>query len=178
MSAAVVTRASTPRIVPKADALYVPVAGTEFWLDDEISRAELARAAPEIDQDLAEAPLEGRDLDAAVQTELARLGCYRDRIDGAFGRNSRFALTSYYLAKGVLFDDLETSPALLRQLELEPNVVCTGTQTRAPKRLERVAAAEPAVAPSRPRQATKEISREREDAIESGRSLIGIRGLR
>jgi hypothetical protein len=121
--------------------------------------------------------LEGSDLARAVQAELDRLGCYRDVIDGAWGRNSRFALTSYYLAKGTLFDDLEPTTALMRQLELEPNVVCTGTQTRAPKALPRVAAVEAPARASAPR-APKQISRQVETEIKEGKRTIGIRMMR
>src|SRR5690606_26881402 len=51
---------------------------------------EPAAIEPEI-----EPPLTGEALNVAHQTELARLGCYGDSVDGKFGNRSFKALDDY-----------------------------------------------------------------------------------
>ncbi|MDT0681961.1 caspase family protein [Roseicyclus sp. F158] len=110
--------------------------------------------------DLPAQELGGRELAAAVQTELARLGCYRAAVDGAFGRLSALALTRYYIARKTAVDELKPTNALLHILRSESEVLCTGvvapktTQvaSAAPKRstVVRKAAPEPVVRTSAP----------------------------
>jgi hypothetical protein len=79
---------------------------------DPPAPAELAVLAPE-------------QLAASVQGELKRLGCYQMRVDGDWGRGSRNALTSYFLAKKRVPDTLDPTPALYSNLQAESKVVCT-----------------------------------------------------
>lgn len=72
--------------------------------------------------------LEGKELARAVQTELARLGCYRMTIDGDFGKGSRLSLVRYYGNKQILADSLEPSNVLLSVLRAEQEVVCAVSQ--------------------------------------------------
>lgn len=169
-----VTRANIPMNILPTTRVPVPVRGSEYWLDDEDSRDALVRQQPALVETVVAVELGGKPLARATQSELDRLGCYRDRVDGAWGRNSRFALTSYYLAKGILFDDLEPSNGLLRQLELEPNVICTGVEARAPKVLSRAdVIAKPAPkAKVAPRGTISNTVREE---IKTGGTFVGIR---
>lgn len=95
--------------------------------DNEASRALLARINPRLlnPQDGATDPTMGtREMAISVQTELRRLGCYLMRIDGDWGRGSRTALTSYFLAKRQVPESLEPTSDLLAQLKAETKVVC------------------------------------------------------
>lgn len=64
------------------------------------------------------------DLAKAVQGELLRVGCYRMAVDGNWGKGSRTALTSYFLAKHVVPTSLEPSADLFTTLSGETKVVC------------------------------------------------------
>jgi len=59
-----------------------------------------------------------------VQTELKRVGCYQMKVDGSWGKGSRTALTSYFLAKRLVPDSLEPTEALYAALKTESKVVC------------------------------------------------------
>lgn len=67
------------------------------------------------------------DLASAVQTELSRVGCYRARVDGAWGRQSSLAAIRYYSERDVTPDTLEPTEALYRLLVAEDSVVCKNT---------------------------------------------------
>lgn len=176
-AAVVVTRARMPERLLPTKAVRVRLSGTEFWLDENTGTDDLADLLPQLSETTALSALDGRDLSRATQTELDRLGCYRDRIDGLWGRNSRFALTSYYLAKGIVFDDLEPDVGLLQQLRLEPEVICTGVEARAPKRLSRADVVTPvrAKAPAKAKAPRGTISYEAQEEIRKGGTFVGIR---
>ncbi|MBC8130721.1 MAG: caspase family protein [Rhizobiaceae bacterium] len=100
--------------------------------------------AADIPADIAPA-----DLPAAIQTELARLGCYRSGIDGDWGSGSQRALLRYYVARKADPDLLDPNAALFARLKTEETVVCTRTETEPdvqPKQRQR-----PAVAATPPR---------------------------
>lgn len=82
--------------------------------------------AKEAGLELPTTELQGRELARAVQTELSRVGCYRAKVDGAFGKLSAVALTRYYIAKRTAVDKLEPTNALLQILRTEDGVVCEG----------------------------------------------------
>lgn len=168
-----VTRATSPQSILPVEPVSLRLTGTEFWLDDQASRSDLARLLPDLVGSAAFSSLSGQELRRATQAELDRLGCYRDRIDGIWGRNSRFALTSYYLAKGIFFEDLEPNNTLLRQLELEPNVVCTGVEARTPKRLARADVIGSQKKKTKAPRGT--ISYEAQEEIKKGGTFVGIR---
>ncbi len=67
----------------------------------------------------------------AVQTELARLGCYRSAIDGIWGKGSALSLVRYYSAKKTAPDTLQPTPELYVALKGEENVVCKLSTTTA-----------------------------------------------
>ena len=70
--------------------------------------------------------LTGPALSRAVQQELARLGCYRMRVDGQFGKGSQLALLRYYGNKGIAPEEPLASNALLSVLRAERQVICKG----------------------------------------------------
>ncbi|MDF1871960.1 caspase family protein [Vannielia sp.] len=115
------TRAITPTATPRSR-----VVGTEIDRDsDEARAAGVAPAAPE---------LQGKELSIAVQTELSRLGCYRMRIDGDWGKGSRVSLFRYYAARKIATDKLEPSNGLLNALKTDQEVACKAVQQVASKK--------------------------------------------
>lgn len=133
-----------------------------------------------LDTDTPADTLSGRALATAVQSELARLGCYRMGIDGDFGRGSRLALVRYYGTKQVVADTLDPTNALLGVLRAEPEVVCEVSEVRD----QRVARVTQSVATVRKEQeATQEVrqrGRLSGQNPESGKETrpIGIFGVR
>ena len=69
-----------------------------------------------------------RDLATAVQTELSRLGCYRNAIDGIWGQFSSRALLRYFATRKVAPLGKDPSPEIYAMLMAEPLVVCRQTQ--------------------------------------------------
>jgi hypothetical protein len=103
------------------------VMGQPLSPEVESHRPILAAIDPallEEQDDPAAETLSGRELASAAQSELKRVGCYQLTVDGAWGRGSRTALTSYFLAKRQVPDSLEPTPELISQLKLESSVVC------------------------------------------------------
>ena len=94
--------------------------------ETETDRAILAAIDPRLlNNDLPlSADLDPKELAKAVQTELRRVGCYQMRVDGSWGKGSRTALTSYFLAKHKVPDSLEPTAVLLDTLAVEDKVVC------------------------------------------------------
>lgn len=100
------------------------VTGEQIKPDNDANRKLLASIDPQLIE--PEKPgLKPKEIASAAQTELRRLGCYQMRVDGDWGRGSRTALTSYFLAKKTVPDTLEPTPALLSRLRNETRVVCT-----------------------------------------------------
>lgn len=119
--------------------------------DTETDRAILAAIDPRLlNDDLPlSADLDPKALAKALQTELRRVGCYQMRVDGSWGKGSRTALTSYFLAKRKVPDSLEPTAALLDTLSVEDKVVCEVRVAKsAVKTGNRVAAPEVVEAPS------------------------------
>jgi hypothetical protein len=69
-----------------------------------------------------------------VQTELARLGCYRSKVDGLWGAYSARALLRYYANKKIAPSVLEPTSEMLTMLRSDDVVVCKRTITKKPKR--------------------------------------------
>lgn len=65
-----------------------------------------------------------------AQTELSRLGCYRMKVDGQWGRGSREALSVYYSAKVNRGGSLHPTEQLVAQLGREQTAVCVGRNVR------------------------------------------------
>ena len=102
--------------------------GRVLQSDNESDRAVLAAIDPSLIEDpVLGDPGEALDpavLKKAVQSELRRLGCYQMGVDGDWGKGSRTALTSYYLAKKIVPTTLEPTEALYAALKADSNVVC------------------------------------------------------
>jgi len=99
--------------------------GRVLEADSDTDRDILAAIDPRLIEEGVplDAPSEG-DLAKFVQSELQRLGCYQMTVDGDWGKGSRTALTSYYLAKKIVPTSLEPTLALYSGLLEERNVVC------------------------------------------------------
>lgn len=92
--------------------------------DNEADRALITAIDPALlDGDIAP-DVNPEDLAMSVQTELRRVGCYQMRVDGDWGKGSRTALTSYFLAKKVVPNSLEPTAELYANLKADTNVVC------------------------------------------------------
>lgn len=106
------------------------VTGNEIVPDTDANREFLASIDPSLLLDQA-AVVDPADLSREAQSELARLGCYRMAVDGSWGKGSRTALTSYFLAKRAVPDTLEPTAELVAQLKGETKVVCEVQVARA-----------------------------------------------
>lgn len=69
-----------------------------------------------------------------VQAELARLGCYRSKVDGLWGSYSARALLRYYGNKKIAPSILEPTAEMLTMLRSDEVVVCKRTITKKPRR--------------------------------------------
>ena len=92
--------------------------------DTEANRALLAAIDPRLAEEEAILTVAPEDLARAVQTQLKRVGCYQMAVDGSWGKGSRTALTSYFLAKKTVPETLEPTDSLFTRLSDEPKVVC------------------------------------------------------
>lgn len=92
--------------------------------DTEENRALLAAIDPALALDDTVLTIAPEELARAVQTQLKRVGCYQMAVDGSWGKGSRTALTSYYLAKKTVPETLEPTDGLFARLSDEPKVVC------------------------------------------------------
>ena len=92
--------------------------------DSDTNRALLSAIDPRLVEDDAALSVAPKDLARAVQTQLKRVGCYQMAVDGSWGKGSRTALTSYYLAKKTVPETLEPTDGLFLRLSEEPKVVC------------------------------------------------------
>lgn len=137
--------APPPAAAPAAEQAEVTVAalGTPERAPGELVRPEVRpeAVAPEAKAAVPVPPAEEEEpasadeavLARAVQTELARLGCYRSGIDGEWGPGSARALLRYYATKKEDPDDLDLNAALLAKLTREDTVVCKQTETAPPR---------------------------------------------
>lgn len=73
---------------------------------------------------LSQNALSPGELALALQQELARVGCYRLRVDGQWGPGSRRALNSYLARSGQSADGREPTPALVRMVRDSPAGIC------------------------------------------------------
>ena len=93
---------------------------------DEVNREDAAKIGIDLPEE--EEALTGRTLAREVQIELQRLGCYRSSIDGLWGKGSALALVRYYGNTGTAATSLDPTMAVLRDLRIEPNVICKVVQ--------------------------------------------------
>ena len=92
--------------------------------DTDENRALLTAIDPRLAEEDAVLTIAPEELARAVQTELKRVGCYQMAVDGSWGKGSRTALTSYFLAKKTVPESLEPTDSLFTRLSDEPKVVC------------------------------------------------------
>ena len=92
--------------------------------DTDENRTLLASIDPRLVQEDTVLTIAPEDLARAVQSELKRVGCYQMAVDGSWGKGSRTALTSYFLAKKTVPETLEPTDSLFARLSDEPKVVC------------------------------------------------------
>ena len=100
------------------------------------------------------AALSPAELAQEMQTELARLGCYRMRVDGQWGAGSRRALRDYLQRSDQTAEGLEPSPEILRLLRASEGEICPAPVAQAPAPAARARATPPArtAAPAAPAQ--------------------------
>ncbi len=93
-------------------------------------------------------------LNRVLQTELARMNCYRSGIDGAWGPGSRRSVAAYYdEIEGANESDQEPSVDLFRTMILREDVACPTPVAAAPSAAtttRRTTASQPARTASRP----------------------------
>ncbi|PTW46571.1 hypothetical protein [Rhodovulum kholense] len=79
-------------------------------------------------------------LPRAIQTELARMNCYRGGIDGLWGEGSRAAVARYFAERGLGPAPDAPSPGLFRRIVAAEDVACpappapTTARAQAPRR--------------------------------------------
>ena len=148
-----------------ATLLPATVAKFGFSLEDLEAREALRESNPDLLRRLAEGgyldPEEDR-LARVLQTELARMNCYRSGIDGAWGRGSRRSVGEYFAQlASVSWPDQAPTPELLRAIIINGDVACptpaavvrpapTPRATTATRRTTQPRAAAPAPAPAAP----------------------------
>ena len=77
-----------------------------------------------IGKDVTDTHLAPDDLPRAVQTELARLGCYRAGIDGIWGNGSRGALQEYIRRSDAQLTGLEPTVEVWRAVKAAEGRIC------------------------------------------------------
>lgn len=107
-----------------ADGKPTRVTGRLVTPDTAEGREILAAIDPRLIEGDRPVEIAEGDLARAVQSELRRVGCYQMTVDGNWGKGSRTALTSYYLAKRVVPTTLEPTADLYKTLSDEPKLVC------------------------------------------------------
>ena len=111
------------------------LSGTEIGGTGFKARQKLRKEDPEMFEKLliggAFDPLPEM-LPAAIQTELARMGCYASRVDGIWGNGSRAAVDRYYKRLGTDAPTRKPEISLFHQIVRKDSVVCpvSRTQTR------------------------------------------------
>jgi hypothetical protein len=111
------------RLLPATVAQY------GFAFDDLAAREALRSSNPDVFVQLVNEghvdPPEAQ-LATTVQQELARMNCYRSRVDGDWGAGSRRAATQYFTTLGKSDDGLiqTASPELFRAVVLGGDVTC------------------------------------------------------
>jgi hypothetical protein len=76
--------------------------------------------------------IEPKELARRIQSDLARLGCYRLGVDGEWGPGSRTGLERYYREKDETAPSLEPSMEILLRLEGESGTICPPPKTPSP----------------------------------------------
>ncbi|MEM6371396.1 MAG: hypothetical protein AAF727_01260 [Pseudomonadota bacterium] len=108
-----------------------------FSLDDLAAREALRDSDPDLFARLVQEghlDLASAELPRALQTELARMNCYRSRIDGDWGRGSRRSVGEYFdQLASVDWPDQAPTNDLLRAILLNGDVACPTPVAAAPR---------------------------------------------
>jgi uncharacterized caspase-like protein len=185
VTAAPTARAQAPATVTRTAALAQPetvsdAAGSarierlrpdrEWFPDDAAEPAEtgeerqtaaLGPVEPlEPEPEASREPLiDQQELARSIQSDLARLGCYRMTVDGVWGPGSRNSLAQFYREKGEAAPSLEPSTDVLAMLQDESGTVCAPPrraktpQVAAPTQKKKAPAAKAQPAPQAPARA-------------------------
>lgn len=119
-----------------ATLLPATVEQVAFSIDDLTARAALRASNPDLFRRLVEEghmDPDATELNRVLQTELARMNCYRSGIDGAWGRGSRGSVDEYFAQlASVDWPDPEPSSELFRAILLNGDVQCPTPVAAAP----------------------------------------------
>jgi hypothetical protein len=110
------------------------VAASEDAAGEEQQLAALApqEMLPETRDEPRDRLIEPKELARRIQSDLARLGCYRLGVDGEWGPGSRTGLERYYREKDETAPSLEPSMEILLRLEGESGTICPPPKTPSP----------------------------------------------
>ncbi len=110
--------------------------GNEIGYDTVAARQRLRRDDPELFASLVAGGAfdpPGEVLASALQTELARMGCYTSRIDGDWGRGSRGAMARYFDETGDRGQSVDPTIELFRRVISQDDVTCAAPVAAAPR---------------------------------------------
>ena len=131
--------ALTLRELPPADPLarlasLMPPKAADTLTPDPRTRIVGTDITPLPDEDRIEDDLtemNPEDLARELQTELARVGCYRLRVDGQWGPGSRRALANYLTRTDQSADGQDPTPEVIRMVRASETEVCPAPVARA-----------------------------------------------
>lgn len=113
-----------------------PVAGAGLSYDDLEARNAMREQDAELFEGLVESgafdPPEA-EMARAIQTELARMNCYRSGIDGIWGPGSRRSVTAYYEEVGGSTPSQDPIAEIFRQIIVSEDVRCPDPPAPAPR---------------------------------------------
>lgn len=122
-----------PEIIAPA-IVDAPIAGLGLSYDDLDARNEMRTADPDIFASLVESGAfdpPDTELGRAIQTELARMNCYRSTIDGLWGPGSRRSVAGYYEQVGGTTPSQDPDVRIFRAIITSEDVRCPDPAPRA-----------------------------------------------
>ena len=130
------------------------IARYQFNFDDRETREALRSSDPDLFRDLVEGghvdPPDNQ-LVTALQTELARMKCYRSGIDGQWGGGSRGSVNRYFKAldNGTNWSERDPSNTLFRAILINGDATCQVAAASSPStaRTRRQNTSQPATTP-------------------------------
>ena len=129
----VTEEAPAPDVAPEVDDS--PVAGTGLSYDDLEARNAMRNGNPEMFESLVASGAfdpPSDQLARAIQTELARMNCYRSGIDGIWGPGSRRSVTAYYDQISGSTPSQDPDPRIFRAIIERDDVRCPDPVVAAP----------------------------------------------
>jgi hypothetical protein len=104
-----------------------PVAGSGLGYENLEARNEMRASDPDLFASLVETGAfdpPTAELARAIQTELARMNCYRSTIDGIWGPGSRRSVAGYYSQVGGTTPSQDPDPRIFRAIITSEDVRC------------------------------------------------------